>query len=70
MAKITVERTFDELNCETCGFSYAEGANILFEDGKRIELKAVAHCYDGSSYDDKDIMREILHHLGHELVIY
>jgi competence transcription factor ComK len=69
MTKITVERTYDETDCETCGISYEEGAKITFENGKTIDLRPSAHCYNGQGYTDEDIMRTILHELGHELVV-
>lgn len=67
MSVVKIERTSDVHRCETCGSSWAEGAKI-FVDGKLVkELKPVAHCFGGQSFDDEDVLRATLAHFGHEL---
>lgn len=65
---ILIERTTDSCECETCGYSYADGANVYFEGVKEIVLHPVAACFDGSEYDDEDIAKAILDKLGSRLV--
>lgn len=68
MSVVSVEYLSDSYGpCDSCGTSYAEGARIIV-DGKVVrELTPVAHCYNGQSYGDEDILRAILEHFGHEL---
>lgn len=63
--KIKIERLTDNHRCETCGSSYADGANItLFNcDGDIIteyELEPFAHCYNAHSYTDEEIFTKAL----------
>lgn len=65
MANIRIEWLHDSHSCETCGTSYAEGARVFIDGALALDLKPVAHCYDGASYYDSDVYRRILTHIGH-----
>ena len=65
--KIRIEWLSDDYDCETCGASFAEGARVFIDGALAIELVPVAHCYDGTSYDQENVLRRILEHLGHEV---
>lgn len=67
MAKIYIEWLADDHHCDTCGTSYASGANVHINDELAIELEPVAHCYGGAHYDDSDVFKAIIQKLGHEL---
>lgn len=68
MAHIRIERTYDSHECDTCGFSMADGARILVDGELKAELIPVAHCFDGTSYEDEEIERAILEALGANVV--
>jgi hypothetical protein len=68
MTTIRIERTIDRHDCETCGFSAADGARVFFDGAPKLNLNPIAHCYDGVDYDDEDIAREILRELGSNVV--
>jgi hypothetical protein len=68
MAHIRVERTTDSHDCETCGCSFADGARIYVDGELKADLVPSAYCFDGTSYEDEDIDREILKLLGLNLV--
>lgn len=65
--KITIESTYDEMECDTCGFNYAEGATVYFDNDLVVELVPSASCYGGVHWDTKQIAEEILRKLGHEV---
>jgi hypothetical protein len=69
MAKIRIEKTWDSVDCETCGCSYADGARIYIDGLLVEELKPVASCFGGESYDDEAVFAAALKHLGHKLVL-
>jgi hypothetical protein len=62
---IGIKRLSDTHDCETCGSSWADGALVYIDDALALELEPHAHCYDGTNYNDEDIFRKILEHLGH-----
>lgn len=65
--KITFERTFDTHDCDTCGTAWAEGANIYLDGEIFLEFIPVAHCFDGTHFDDNFIYAQILAKLGYEV---
>lgn len=67
--KIRIERLTDDHDCETCGWSMAEGARVYFDGELAIELEPHAHCYDGDDYNDEAIYTAILNKLGHTVVV-
>ena len=66
---IKIERLSDTHDCETCGPSWAEGANVFIDGELAIELHPHAHCYDGDSYDDEAVYKRIIEHLGHTIEV-
>lgn len=65
--KIKIKWLYDEHDCDDCGHSYAEGALVTFDDGRKLHLDPVAHCYGGQSWSTEDVYAEILKELGIEL---
>ena len=63
--KIRVERVSDTHECEVCGDTWAEGAVVYIDDQVTLDLVPSAHCYDGTNYDDSEILIKILEYLGH-----
>lgn len=68
MTTIRIERITDSHDCETCGFSAADGARVYFDGAPKLHLNPIAHCFDGVDYDDEDIAKEILRELGSNVV--
>ncbi len=63
--KIKIEWLTDQMDCETCGPSWAEGAKVYFDDKFVIDMQPSAACFDGASYSDADVYDAILKELGH-----
>lgn len=61
---IKIDWLEDEFDCEQCGGSYAYGAVITFPDNSKLNLEPVAHCYGGTTYEDREVYRKIIEHLG------
>ena len=62
---IKIKWLYDTHQCETCGTSYAEGAEVSFDGQPHLVLPAVAHCYGGENYTQDDVYRRIIEKLGH-----
>lgn len=69
MATIEVRKYDDFHDCETCGSSYAEGAEIFIDDVVVENLKPLAACFDGQSYTDDEIWIAVLSKLGHKAFV-
>lgn len=54
----------DEHDCETCGSSWAEGAEVYLNGTLILSRSPIAACFDAASYSADDIYRAILDHLG------
>ena len=67
MAHIQIKWLWDEIDCETCGFDSALGAEVRIDGQQRLCLDPRAHCYDGMSYSETDVMLAILRELGHSV---
>lgn len=67
MTTIKIQWLQDNHDCETCGWSMAEGANVFFDGELAIELEPAAHCYGGSTYEREAVMRRIIEKLGHSI---
>lgn len=65
--KIEIQWLSDEHECEQCGYDYASGAIVDFEDGTSLSLIPIAHCYAGRNWGEADVYHEVLKHLGHEV---
>jgi hypothetical protein len=61
---IKIKWLYDDHDCETCGSSYAEGA-VININGKEIELEPLAHCFGGTTYDERKVFETILKELGY-----
>jgi len=66
--KIEITRTSDSTYCESCGYSYADGAIVHIDGQESLNLEPHAHCFGGDNYQDADIYKAILTHLGHEVI--
>lgn len=67
MAKIEIEWLHDTRECETCGTSWAQGAEV-FKDGIPWFLcKPIARCFDSDNWSGEDIYIKIIAKLGHEV---
>lgn len=65
MVAIRIEPLSDTYDCETCGTSWASGANVYFDGDLILELEPHANCYDGTDYSDEAVYRAIIEKLGH-----
>ena len=66
--KIKIEWLYDKHDCETCGSSYATGAQVQIGDASLL-FEPSAGCFGGDSWTMADVYEEILKHLGHEVEI-
>jgi len=62
--KIKIETLFDEHDCETCGYNYAEGGVVYIEGEKVIEEEPLAYCYDSENYDVLELLCMALRERG------
>lgn len=65
MSNILIKWLWDEHDCETCGWSASDGAEVYIDDKPILALKPVAYCFDNTNYSRDDVYRAILEHLGH-----
>ncbi len=63
--QIKIEWLEDSNECDTCGYNYAEGAKVFFDEELVIDLEPAADCFGGRTYDDVFVFRQILEKLGH-----
>ena len=68
MSEITIEWLHDEYDCDTCGWDFASGARVYRDGELLVEMVPHAHCFDGSTYDDREVFKRTLEALGHRLV--
>ena len=64
--KIEITWLSDSYECDDCGGSYAEGANVKI-DGisyPELQFEPVAYCYDAESFTTGEVFEKILNHLG------
>jgi hypothetical protein len=64
--KIKIEWLYDKHDCETCGSSYATGAQVQIGDASLL-FEPMASCYLVRDWSMTDVYEEILKHLGHEV---
>lgn len=64
---IEIEWLLDEHDCETCGWTCAEGAIVRLNGQEIIRLEPVAHCYNGVDYRDNIVYKTIIEYLGYEI---
>ena len=69
MSLIKIEHTFDESDCEDCGSSWSNGFNVTIDGEPFGDYPAIAHCYNGSNHELENVLKDIINHLGHEIII-
>lgn len=67
MPKIKIKWLSDSHDCETCGYSYAEGAFVTLDGNVLLDLEPVAHCFDCSHWDCDKVYKLILEKLGYHV---
>lgn len=65
--KIQIKWLEDSFDCELCGTSYADGAEVIFDGEPALSLVPSAHCFGGLHHDRDDVFRKIIEKLGHEV---
>lgn len=50
----------DQHECETCGYSYAQGYRIYRDEKLVIDKTPISHCYDPLNYDHSNAAFDIL----------
>ncbi len=64
---LKIEWLVDYHDCDTCGYSTAEGARVYVDGVLLFELVPVAHCYGGQSWSDSEVYKSILDRLGYKV---
>ncbi len=67
MSKFTVEVLTDSHECEEYGTVYAEGYEVRVGGKLLIKMEPAAYCLDGATFTERDLLKEILSSLGHEV---
>lgn len=67
MKTVKIKWVEDSYECDTCGSSYATGAQVNIDDKIDFVLEPIAHCYDGVIFDDRDVFERILLELGYKV---
>ncbi|MTH94852.1 hypothetical protein [Roseibium sp. RKSG952] len=67
--RIRIETDDDTHDCEICGGSYAYGGMVFVDDVLVVDKPASAHCFNGSSYNEGELLVMALKKLGHEVVV-
>lgn len=67
--KIDIVTNSDVNDCETCGVSFAEGGSVTIDGNLIVDLPAIAHCFDGQSFSEGDLLVIALRKLGHTVNI-
>lgn len=50
----------DQHECETCGYSYAQGYKIYKDEILVIDKTPISHCYDCLNYDHSNAAFDII----------
>jgi len=64
---IKIEWLTDEHDCETCGWSCAQGAVVYIDDVETFRLIPSAYCFNSVDYTDEYVYKLIIKHLGHDV---
>lgn len=67
MKSIKIVWLHDSYDCESCGCSYATGAEVYIDGVLVLDFTPTAHCYSSQSYNEDFIYSEIFKHLGYML---
>lgn len=65
MSNIKIDWLSDTHDCDTCGFTVADGAKVYIDGDLALDLSPVAYCYDGVSHSETQVLARLLEHLGH-----
>lgn len=65
---IEIEWLSDTDDCDTCGLSWAEGANVHLNNTPLLELVPSAYCRGTIHYDEAEVYRRILVALGYKII--
>lgn len=63
--RVKIEWLSDDMECDTCGSNWAQGAKVWFDNDLVIDNEPIAACFDGADWSETDIYREIIAKLGH-----
>lgn len=63
--KIEIKTFDDEYDCETCGSSWSSGGYVKIDGKKILTVTPVAHCYNGVSATEEELLVLALEKLGH-----
>lgn len=64
---IHIEWLHDDWDCETCGWSWAEGARVTLNGETFLELIPSAHCFGGDHWSNDAVYLEIMKKLGYTI---
>lgn len=67
MKTYTIVWLEDQHECETCGYSYAQGYKIYKDEKLMIDKEPLSHCYDPVNYDHSNAAFDILKLEGIEI---
>ena len=67
---IHIKRKEDNHDCETCGSSWSQGAEVSIDGHIVMDFEPIAACWDGTTYSDEFILGQILDHLGYTVVYH
>lgn len=64
MRKLLIEDLEDSYECESCGSNWSQGYRVHLGDEVILEMEPVAHCFEGQSYTEEDLLERLLPALG------
>lgn len=67
MKTIKIEWLSDSHDCETCGTSWANGANVWIDGVLSLELHPYAACFCGSDFPSDEVYKAIIQKLGYKV---
>lgn len=70
MNKVTIEWSYDEHDCELCGYSTSQGAKAWVNDDCVFDEPALAHCFNGVYVSTEKVYGAILRHIGYDVETY
>ena len=65
--KLHIKWTFDEHDCETCGWITGEGVTVTLNDEVIYEIEANGGCCSFTCVDREEVYKFILNKLGVEI---
>ena len=63
MDRLNIEWSSDDHDCETCGYSYSEGAVVKYNGKIILNKPACASCTDTVNVDYEDVLIALSEHL-------